>query len=152
LRLADLEGVEAQLGGLSGDTLGEGGRLLSGGEGQRVRLARALLRPGVRLAVLDEPFRGVDRATRARLLDVVRSRWTDVTLILVTHDVTHTTTFDRVVVVDHGRVVENGPPAELATDPTSTFRRLLDAELANDTGLWTDSVWTRRVLAGGRLQ
>ncbi len=40
--------------------LGEGGGLVSGGEGQRVRFGRALLRPGVRLAILDEPFRGLD--------------------------------------------------------------------------------------------
>ena len=42
-------------------SLGEGGGRLSGGEGQRVRLGRALIRPGVRLVILDEPFRGLDR-------------------------------------------------------------------------------------------
>ena len=39
--------------------LGEGGALVSGGEGQRVRLGRAMLRDSVRLAILDEPFRGL---------------------------------------------------------------------------------------------
>ncbi|MFN0007506.1 MAG: ATP-binding cassette domain-containing protein, partial [Planctomycetota bacterium] len=57
--------------------LGEGGGFLSGGEGQRVRLARTLLRPGVRLALLDEPFRGLDRATRRNLLARARERWSD---------------------------------------------------------------------------
>src|SRR5262249_51760587 len=48
--------------------LGEGGALVSGGEGQRVRFGRALRREGVRLGVLDEPFRGLDRAARGKLL------------------------------------------------------------------------------------
>jgi ABC-type transport system involved in cytochrome bd biosynthesis fused ATPase/permease subunit len=48
--------------------LGESGGLVSGGEGQRVRLGRALLKRGVRLAVLDEPFRGLDRDQRRELL------------------------------------------------------------------------------------
>lgn len=52
--------------------LGEGGGLLSGGEGQRVRIGRALLRSGVRLAILDEPFRGLDPAARPDLLATVR--------------------------------------------------------------------------------
>ena len=48
--------------------LGEGGALVSGGEGQRVRLGRGLLRPGARLVILDEPFRGLDRERRRELL------------------------------------------------------------------------------------
>ena len=44
--------------------LGEGGKLLSGGEGQRVRLGRVLLQPTPRLVLLDEPFRGLDRGQR----------------------------------------------------------------------------------------
>lgn len=48
--------------------LGESGSMVSGGEGQRVRLGRALLRPGVRLAILDEPFRGLERDQRRELL------------------------------------------------------------------------------------
>ena len=47
--------------------LGEGGGLVSGGEGQRVRLGRALLRADVRLVILDEPFRGLDVMTRELL-------------------------------------------------------------------------------------
>ncbi|MFI5108920.1 MAG: ATP-binding cassette domain-containing protein, partial [Terriglobales bacterium] len=67
--------------------LGEGGGLVSGGEGQRVRLGRALLRAGTRLAILDEPFRGLDREQRRELLQRVRRLWRDVTLLCITHDV-----------------------------------------------------------------
>ncbi|MDZ4796716.1 MAG: ABC transporter ATP-binding protein [Bryobacteraceae bacterium] len=49
-------------------SLGEGGALVSGGEGQRVRMGRALARSGVRLAILDEPARGLDRDARRSFL------------------------------------------------------------------------------------
>ena len=48
--------------------LGESGALMSGGEGQRVRFGRALGRPGTRLVILDEAFRGLDRTRRTALL------------------------------------------------------------------------------------
>ena len=53
--------------------LGEGGGLVSGGEGQRVRLARAMMRPQARLVILDEPFRGVGRDDRNLLLRAMPS-------------------------------------------------------------------------------
>src|SRR5262249_38087563 len=83
-------------------SLGEGGGLVSGGQGQRVRLARAMLGGGVRLATLDEPFRGLDRDRRARLLAESRRLWKDITLMCVTHDVEHTREFDRILVVENG--------------------------------------------------
>jgi ABC-type bacteriocin/lantibiotic exporter with double-glycine peptidase domain len=108
--------------------LGEGGSLVSGGEGQRVRLARALARGPVRLALLDEPFRGLDRETRRRLLGAVRAKWRSATLLAVLHDLSDTAGFERVVVIEAGRVVEQGVPADLAADPGSVYARLLAAE------------------------
>lgn len=108
--------------------IGEGGGLLSGGEGTRVRLARAMLRSGARLVVLDEPFRGLDRAARTRLLGRVRDHWSTATLLCVTHDVADTVGFPRVLVLEGGRVVEDGDPATLATETESRYRGLLDAE------------------------
>src|SRR6185295_989390 len=55
--------------------LGEGGALVSGGEGQRVRIARALAGTGARLVVLDEPAHGLDRAERTALLTSMRERF-----------------------------------------------------------------------------
>ena len=63
--------------------LGEGGGLLSGGEGQRVRLARALLQAAPRLVLLDEPFRGLDRGQRHALLNEARAWWQASTLLCV---------------------------------------------------------------------
>ena len=84
---ADLFGVLQRLPDGMQTGLGEGGGLVSGGEGQRVRLARALLRADVRLVILDEPFRGLDRGQRRRLLQQMRQHWADTTLIFISHDV-----------------------------------------------------------------
>jgi len=132
--------------------LGEGGGLLSGGEGQRVRFARGLARlPSPRLVLLDEPFRGLDRDTRRRLLARARARWAQSTMVVVTHDLEHTQDFRRVLVVAGGRVVEDGAPGVLATRPDSLYRRLLDAEARVRAGRWAAPFWRRLTVREGRL-
>ena len=133
-------------------TLGEGGGLVSGGQGQRVRLARAMLRKDARLAILDEPFRGLDRERRARLLAECRRRWKDVTLMCVTHDVVQTQDFDRVLVVEGGRVVENAPPAELLAREGSRYAELVRADVENHQMLWRAGTWRRWWLEGRALR
>ncbi len=131
--------------------LGEGGGLLSGGEAQRVRLGRALLRHDARLVILDEPFRGLDRDTRHTLLAEARRWWGGATLLCVTHDVGETRAFERVLVVEDGRVVEDGAPDVLAARPDSRYRALLDAEAAVHAELWAATTWRRLRLEGGRV-
>lgn len=131
--------------------LGEGGALVSGGEGQRVRLARALLRPDVQLALLDEPFRGLDREKRRLLLDTVRHWWRDATLICVTHDIVHTTDFDRVAVVQEGRVVEVGAPAVLLGEENSNYRALIRAEQRVHHELWENHRWRHLRVERGQV-
>jgi ABC-type bacteriocin/lantibiotic exporter with double-glycine peptidase domain len=136
LDAADLRRVLERLPEGFESRLGEGGALVSGGEGQRVRLARAFLRPGTRLAILDEPFRGLDREQRHRLLDRVRALWRDVTLLCITHDVSETLGFERVLVIEDGTLVEDGAPAVLASDPTSRYRAMFEAELNLQESMW----------------
>ena len=131
--------------------LGEGGALVSGGEGQRVRLARAMLRPGVRLVILDEPFRGVDRDQRRELLSRCRRLWKDATLLCVTHDISETQSFEWVVVIEDGRIVEAGAPRDLVREAGSRYRELLDAEKAVREGLWSGEMWRRLRLDNGSL-
>jgi ATP-binding cassette subfamily B protein len=130
--------------------LGEGGALLSGGEGQRLRLARALMQTPVRLVLLDEPFRGLDRSQRQALLLQARQWWRQATLLCVTHDVAETLAFDRVLVVEGGRIVEDGSPAKLA-QAASRYRELLDAEALVRDQLWQGAHWRRLQVSGGRL-
>ena len=130
--------------------LGEGGALVSGGEGQRVRLGRGLLRHQARLVILDEPFRGLDRQSRRELLIRARLWWQDATLICITHDIGHTRTFDRVVVLEQGRLAESGPPSELEGRPASRYRTLLDREAAVRRR-FTDGSWQHLRLDHGQL-
>jgi ATP-binding cassette subfamily B protein len=131
--------------------LGEGGGGVSGGEGQRVRLGRALQRRQARLVILDEPFRGLERAKRRTLLHRARAFWAHATLLCITHDIAETADFDRVVVVEVGRVAEEGPPQQLARDPTSRYHALLEAEQSVRTGLWSGAGWRHLWLEGGCL-
>jgi ATP-binding cassette subfamily B protein len=151
VRQADLlELLQALPDGLQ-TPLGESGALVSGGEGQRVRLARAMLRQGVRLAILDEPFRGLDRDQRRRLLAQARRLWRDATLVAVSHDIEETLDFDRVLVIEDRRLVEDGPPAELAERKDSSYRRLLLAEREVRAQLWADPGWRRLRVEAGRV-
>jgi ATP-binding cassette subfamily B protein len=147
LEAAHLRGVLQKLPQGLQTPLGEGGALLSGGEGQRVRLGRAMLQDGVRLALLDEPFRGLDREQRRALLASSRQWWHQATLLCVTHDVGETLGFPRVLVVDDGRIVEDGRPEDLARGDTH-YARMLQAESALRQAAWcspgsaaTDDPW-----------
>lgn len=106
--------------------VGEGGALLSDGEAQRVRLARALGRPDAPLVVLDEAMRGLPRQERASLLADVRGVWAGSTVVCALHEVPDAMTFDLVIVMEHGQVVEYGEPRRLLTLPGSRFQALLD--------------------------
>lgn len=91
-------------------------RTLSGGEQQRLSLALALVgRPEV--AFLDEPTAGVDVAGRRLIRELIRSLRDDgVTVVLTTHDLAEVEELaDRIVIIDRGRVVADGTPAELLT-------------------------------------
>jgi ATP-binding cassette subfamily B protein len=151
LHEADLYPVVQRLPDGLQTALGEGGGLLSGGEGQRVRLGRALCRSPVRLVLLDEPFRGLDRARRRDLLRRARQVWQGATLLCITHDIAETRDFERVLVLEAGRVVEDASPQRLSEDLGSRYRALLDAETAVRTGLWTGAAWQRLRLDEGRL-
>jgi ATP-binding cassette subfamily B protein len=131
--------------------LGEGGGLLSGGEGQRVRFGRALARRRPRLVILDEPFRGLERGRRHDLLQRARRLWHDATMLCISHDVGDVADFDRILVIDAGRLVEDGAPAQLAQEAGSHYRKLLDAEDAVRVKLWSSSIWRRFRLASGSL-
>jgi ABC-type bacteriocin/lantibiotic exporter with double-glycine peptidase domain len=131
--------------------LGEGGTLVAGGEGQRVRIGRALGRTHVRLAILDEPARGFDRDERRRFLAAARRRFADATVFFITHDVRDTLDFDRVVVLEQGRIIEHGPPRELWATAASRYRALFDEDAAVQRHVWSHPVWRRLRMTSGVL-
>jgi len=102
---------------------------LSGGERHRVGLARALAaRPA--LMLMDEPFGALDALTRRRMQDefVALRRRLGVTVVLVTHDVPEALRLaDEIAVLDRGRVVQRGTPAEIRDAAADPFVRDLMA-------------------------
>jgi ATP-binding cassette subfamily B protein len=95
------------------DTIvGERGLMLSGGQRQRATLARALLRDP-RVLLLDDAFAAVDAETEAAIVARLQERIRGRTTVVVTHRLRAAASLDRVVVLDAGRVVEEGPHAEL---------------------------------------
>lgn len=96
--------------------VGEDGRLVSGGQRQRLVLARAVFaRPSV--LVLDEPTESLDPATAdAVLADVLRAAGA-AAVLLATHRLTGLAAFDEIVVLDRGRVIQRGTHAELSARP-----------------------------------
>lgn len=151
LREADLLELVANLPDGLQTSLGEGGALLSGGEGQRVRVARALLRPGVRLVILDEPLRGLDRERRTALIRRIRAWWPKATLLCVSHDLEETREFPRVLVLADGRLVEDGPPERLLADPKGTYATMLEQERRVHAQLWHRSDWRRLTIRDGSI-
>ncbi len=98
-------------------------RQLSGGEQQRVGVARALAAdPPV--VLMDEPFGAIDAINRTRLQDELCAIQTRLhkTILFVTHDVEEAFKLgDRIVVMREGKVVQEGPPLALATAPADEF-------------------------------
>lgn len=92
--------------------LGEGGRQLSGGEQRRLGIARALLHPAP-LLLLDEPTEGLDAETERQILQLLRQHCQGKTLILITHRLYGLDHFDRICVMDGGKIIEQGDHAAL---------------------------------------
>jgi len=92
--------------------IGEGGVRLSGGQRRRVALARAILRDASVL-LLDEPTSGLDAASEQAVLDALDRAAEGRTVLSVSHRLSLAARADQVVVLDGGRVVEQGPPGEL---------------------------------------
>jgi len=96
---------------------------LSGGQRQRVALARALVL-GPRALLLDEPLAALDIQTRTRVRQELRDILSDLDIptLLVTHDYADALVFrERIVVMDAGRVVQDGAHADLLARPASRF-------------------------------
>lgn len=108
--------------------LGDGGSGVSGGQAQRLAIARALLADAP-IVVLDEPTSALDAHSEAmvrRALDGLRGRRT---VLVVAHRLSTVQSADRVVVLERGRAVEDGPPARLAASG-GPFAALLAAARA----------------------
>ena len=105
--------------------LGDGGRPLSGGEQRRLGLARILLN-NAPILLLDEPTEGLDRETERRILRLILQHAENKTLIMVTHRLTAIEQFDKICVIDEGKLIEQGNYESLITKENGFFRRLIE--------------------------
>lgn len=136
-------GIETQV--------GEGGVGVSGGEGQRIRFGRALGQSG-ELLLWDEAFRGLEQITRQTLLARALSEWPLATLLYVTHDLREAYDyFERVLVIQGGRIVQDGHPKELVNQRQGAFAQLMRFEEERSATL-ADPDWQQWRLGDGKLR
>lgn len=90
----------------------EGGIELSGGQSQRIALARVFYRQG-KLIILDEPTASLDAFIEAQIFEELEKRPRDATTILITHRLSSVKNTDRILVLENGRLAEQGSHAEL---------------------------------------
>jgi ABC-type multidrug transport system fused ATPase/permease subunit len=130
LRTAQADGFVAALPDGLDTRLGERGATLSGGQRQRLSLARALVRHP-RLLVMDDATSAVDPEVEARILAALRSRSSDSTVVVVAYRKATISLADEVVFLDGGRVVDQGPHAELLAR-NAAYADLVNAYEAED--------------------
>jgi ABC-type multidrug transport system fused ATPase/permease subunit len=133
---ARLQDVVSMLpGGLDGD-LGERGARLSGGQKQRVAIARALLRRSSFL-ILDEATSGLDAITEKLVQEAIGNALRHSTALIIAHRFTTIQLAGHVVVLNEGRVVQQGPLADIASSD-GLFREMSEKQVFADLGCHSD--------------
>lgn len=92
--------------------VGEGGLSLSGGQRQRVAIARALLRRP-RILILDEATSAQDTMSETAVMQTLRERRGEMTIVVIAHRLSTITYADRILVLEHGQLVEQGRHKDL---------------------------------------
>ena len=110
--------------------VGERGITLSGGQRQRTALGRALL-VQTPLLVLDDALASVDNNTAAAILHSLRDQQGR-TILMISHQLSAAAACDRVLVLEQGRLVQQGHHLELLADVGGTYRRLWDRQQASE--------------------
>ena len=132
LRTAQADGFVARMdGGIDGH-IAQGGTNVSGGQRQRLAIARALVR-GADILLFDDSFSALDVATDARLRAALRERTAHTTVIVVAQRVATIEDADQIVVLEDGAVVGIGRHAELL-ETCETYREIAESQRAGLPG------------------
>ena len=105
--------------------IGEGGSTLSGGQKQRISIARAIMKDAP-IVILDEATANVDPENEKELMDAVAALTKEKTIIMIAHRLKTVRHADRIVVVDKGRIVQQGTHEQLMQQE-GIYRRFVDA-------------------------
>jgi ATP-binding cassette subfamily B protein len=112
--------------------LGERGVTLSGGQKQRVSIARALVRKP-RILLFDDPLSAVDTATEDAILSGLRRVMKGRTTVIISHRISAVRAADHILVLEHGRVIEEGRHAELV-EMGGIYARMYEEQLLEEAG------------------
>ena len=113
--------------------IGENGSRLSGGERQRISIARALLKDAP-IVLLDEATASLDVENETQVQAALSELLQGKTVLVIAHRMRTVDNADKIVVLEGGRVVEQGSPAELREKPEGRYRRML--ELQRESAAW----------------
>ena len=105
--------------------IAEGGSTLSGGQKQRISIARAIMKDAP-IVILDEATANVDPENEKELMDAVAALTKEKTIIMIAHRLKTVRHADRIVVVDKGRIVQQGTHEQLMQQE-GIYRRFVDA-------------------------
>ncbi len=140
-------------GGLDAD-VNIGGGNFSGGEKQRLALVRALL-ANAPVTILDEPLSALDPVLRMEISGEIEKHFKEKNkaMIMVTHDTKSAEAADRIVILEKGKIVEQGRPADLWANKNSRYRQMCEKSQVNFEESQTHAVGVGRLRAahgGGR--
>ena len=100
--------------------IGEQNLGLSGGQAQRLALARAYLKPH-NLLILDEPTASLDKDTETKVIQSLKANWQDKTVIMLTHKLNFLECVDRIIVLENGQIIQQGNFDELVKKQKGAF-------------------------------
>ena len=103
--------------------IGEGGATLSGGEKQRIAIARAILKDAP-IVLLDEATASVDPENEILIQKAIDLLVESKTLIIIAHQLSTITKADQILVIDEGKIAAQGKHDELITNTDGLYRRL----------------------------